>query len=142
MPLTHHISPLLRRFVKTNLPVCVAFLCIILLLFVGSFYSTNFLSPDYLLLQLKVAAFLGVIATGSMLIILLGQIDLSVPWLLTLGAMMASAAAAYGPIGEALAIPFGISCGVVMGLISGLGVAYLRIPAMIVTLAVNVIAKG
>ena len=46
----------------------------------GSLYSRSFLSPEYLLQQLKVASFLGVIATGMMLVILLGQIDLSVPW--------------------------------------------------------------
>ena len=40
----------------------------------------SFLSPEYLLQQLKVASFLGVIATGMMIVILLGQIDLSVPW--------------------------------------------------------------
>ena len=79
--------PLSRRI---NLPVVTAFGCIVLLLAVGSLYSPNFLSPEYLLLQLKVGAFLGIIATGMMLVILLGQIDLSVPWTVTLGAMSAS----------------------------------------------------
>lgn len=127
---------------RMNLPIVISFACIILLLLVGSLYSENFLSPEYLIQQLKVASFLGVIATGMMLIILMGQIDLSVPWLLTTGAMMASAATAYGPVGEFLAIPFGIFCGFAMGMVSGAGVAYLRIPAMIVTLAMNVIAQG
>ena len=77
-----------------------------------------------------------------MLVILLGQIDLSVPWTVTAGAMMASAAAAYGPAGNVLAIPFGVLCGVAIGLVNGLGVAYLRIPSMIVTLAVNAVAQG
>jgi ribose transport system permease protein len=87
---------------RLNLPVVIAFGCIVLLLVVGSIYSSNFLSPEYLLQQLKVGAFLGVIATGMMLVILLGQIDLSVPWTITMGAMMASAATAYGPAGEIL----------------------------------------
>jgi ribose transport system permease protein len=113
---------------RIDLPVVTAFGCIILLLLVGSLYSPNFLSPEYLLQQLKVGSFLGVIATGMMLVILLGQIDLSVPWAVTLGAMMASAATAYGPAGELLAIPFGVVCGVLLGLVNGVGVAYLRIP--------------
>ena len=54
----------------------IAFACIVALLLVGSLYSRNFLSPEYLLQQLKVASFLGVIATGMMIVILLGQIDL------------------------------------------------------------------
>ena len=127
---------------RLNVPVVTAFGCIILLLVVGSIYSTNFLSPEYLLQQLKVGAFLGIIATGMMLVILLGQIDLSVPWTITVGAMMASAATAYGPMGEVAAIPFGILCGLAIGLLNGVAVAYLRIPSMIITLAVNAVAQG
>jgi len=127
---------------RIDVPVATAFGCILLLLVLGSFYSSNFLSPQYLLQQLKVGAFLGIIATGMMLVILLGQIDLSVPWTVTLGAMMASAAAAHGAVGEALAIPVGIFCGLLIGVVNGVGVAYLRIPSMIITLAVNAVAQG
>jgi len=122
--------------------VATAFGCIIVLLLLGSLYSTEFLSPAYLLQQLKVASFLGVIATGMMVVILLGQIDLSVPWVVAVGGMMACAAAAHGETGMILAIPFGILCGVVLGFINGIGVAYLRIPSMIITLAVNAVAQG
>jgi ribose transport system permease protein len=41
-----------------------------------------------------------------------------------------------------LAIPFGVLCGALFGMINGFGVAYLRIPSMIVTLATNVVAQG
>src|SRR5690606_21099589 len=127
---------------RIDLPVSTAFGCIILLLLIGSLYSPNFLSPEYLLQQLKVGAFLGIIATGMMLVILLGQIDLSVPWTVTMGAMMASAATQFGPMGEVMAIPFGVFTGLLIGLVNGIGVAYLRIPSMIITLAVNAVAQG
>jgi ribose transport system permease protein len=130
---------LLRR---VDPAIATAFGCIVLLLLIGSLYSSNFLSPEYLLQQLKVASFLGIIATGMMIVVLMGQIDLSVPWVVTVGAMMSAAAASYGVVGETLAIPFGILCGVALGLVSGFGVAYLRIPSMIVTLAVNAVAQG
>jgi ribose transport system permease protein len=131
------------KFLKRADPAVVtAFACILILLFLGSLYSSSFLSPAYLLQQLKVASFLGVIATGMMLVILLGHIDLSVPWAVAMGAMMACAAAAYGPVGVALAVPFGVLCGMAIGLVNGIGVAYLRIPAMIVTLATNAVAQG
>jgi len=122
--------------------VATAFACIVLLLLLGSLYSREFLSPAYLLQQLKVASFLGVIATGMMVVILLGQIDLSVPWVVAAGGMMACAATAYGQWGTILAIPFGLLCGVALGLVNGIGVAYLRIPSMIITLAVNAVAQG
>ncbi len=129
----------MRRF---DPAVTTAFACILLLLFVGAMYSSNFLSPEYLLQQLKVASFLGVIATGMMLVVLLGQIDLSVPWVVTVGAMMSCALAGYGETGAILAVPFGIFCGVLIGLVNGFGVAYLRIPSMIITLATNAVAQG
>jgi ribose transport system permease protein len=140
-------SPMRQIPVPTRLrgvdpAVAIAFGCIILLLLGGSLYSANFLSPDYLLQQLKVASFLGVIATGMMAVILLGQIDLSVPWVVTTGAMMACAATAYGTTGAVLAIPFGILCGAAIGFVNGIAVAYLRIPSMIITLATNAVAQG
>jgi ribose transport system permease protein len=77
-----------------------------------------------------------------MLTILLGQIDLSLPWLLTTGAMMSCAMASFGLAGAIFAVPFGVLCGVAIGIANGFGVAYLRIPAMIVTLATNAVAQG
>jgi ribose transport system permease protein len=134
-----HVPTFVRRL---DPAVATAFACIVVLLFLGSLYSTQFLSADYLLQQLKVASFLGVMATGMMLVILLGQIDLSLPWVVAMGGMMASAATAYGPVGQALAIPFGLACGILLGFVNGIGVAYLRIPSMIITLAVNAVARG
>jgi len=122
--------------------VLAAFGCIIALLFVGSLYSANFLSPDYLLQQLQVASFLGIIAAGLMLVILLGQIDLSIPWVVTIGGMMSTATAGWGQAGTTLAIPLGIVCGLCVGLVNGVGVAYLRVPSMIFTLGTNAIAQG
>lgn len=126
-----------------HLPVLAAAACTVALLLVGSLYSSNFLSADYLLLQLQIAAFLGVVATGAMLVILLGGIDLSVPWLVTVGGVMSAAAAGWwGAAGAAVAIPFGIACGALLGLVNGIGVAYLRVPSMIFTLGINAVAQG
>lgn len=129
----------MKRFDPAVLTACG---CIVVLLLVGSLYSRSFLSPGYLLQQLQVGAFLAVIATGMMLVILLGQIDLSVPWAVAVGGMMSTAAAAYGPAGAALAIPFGVLCGLALGLVNGCGVAYLRVPSMIFTLGVDAVAQG
>jgi len=137
--MTMRLPAALRR---VDPAVATAFGCILVLLFLGSLYTREFLSPAYLLQQLKVASFLGVIATGMMVVILLGQIDLSVPWVVAVGGMMACAATAHGLWGTILAIPFGLLCGVVLGLVNGFGVAYLRIPSMIITLAVNAVAQG
>lgn len=133
----------LRLRDSRHLPVIAGAICTLVLLLVGSLYSSNFLSPDYLLLQLQIASFLGIIATGAMLVILLGGIDLSVPWVVTVGGMMSAAAAGWwGGAGAAIAIPFGILCGALFGLVNGIGVAYLRVPSMIFTLGINAVAQG
>ena len=133
----------LRLRQSGQLPVLAAAACTLVLLLVGSLYSSNFLSADYLLLQLQIAAFLGIIATGAMIVILLGGIDLSVPWVVTVGGIMSAAAAGWwGPTGQAIAIPFGIFCGALFGLANGVGVAYLRVPSMIFTLGINAVAQG
>ena len=131
--------PARRRF---DPAVATAFGCIAALLLVGSLYSTRFLSPDYLLQQLQVGSFLALVATGLMVVVLLGQIDLSVPWIVTVGGMMGTAAAGHGAWGSALAIPFGVLCGVGFGLVNGIGVAYLRVPSMIFTLGIDAVAQG
>lgn len=122
----------------------IAFGCIVLLLVLGGLYDPNFLSSDYLLQQLLTASFLGVIATGMMLIILLGHIDLSIPWTISIGGMMATGAGGIlgASLGVTFAIPFAILCGVAVGLVNGVGVAYLRAPSMIFTLGTNAVAQG
>ncbi|WP_407048522.1 ABC transporter permease [Methyloraptor flagellatus] len=131
--------PLSRRI---DPAIATAYGCIVAMILIGALYSPNFLAPAYLLQQLKVAAFLGVIASGMMLVILIGHIDLSVPWVLTTGAMMASAMSSYGPVGAAFAIPAGLLCGAAFGLLNGFIVGYMRVPSMIVTMAVNAVAQG
>jgi ribose transport system permease protein len=77
-----------------------------------------------------------------MLVVLLGHIDLSIPWVVTIGGMMSTAAAGHGEPISSLAIPFAVACGLGVGIINGIGVAYLRVPSMIFTLATNTVAQG
>jgi len=125
---------------RVDKPVAIAFGFTIVLLLGGSLYSSSFLSANYLLQQLQVAAFLGLISSGVMMVILLGHIDLSIPWLVTVGGMMSTAAAGWW--GPEWAIPFGVFCGMIFGTINGLGVAILRVPSMIFTLGINAVAQG
>jgi ribose transport system permease protein len=115
---------------------------IVTILLIGSYYLPSFLSPGYLLLQLRIAAFLGIVAAGQMLVILLGEIDLSVPWTMTVAAMTATTFAGMGEPWVGLAIPLGLAVGGLVGLFNGIGVAYFRLPSMILTLATNAVLLG
>lgn len=123
-------------------PVVIAALFVLVILAIGTAYTLTtqgaapLLSPNYLLQQLQTGAFLGIVAAGMMMVILLGHIDLSVPWTLTAAAMMATT------VGGDLALPTGLAVGMAVGLVNGLGVAYLRIPSMIFTLGVDSVMRG
>lgn len=131
-----------RWMTAQNKPIVIASGFIVVILAIGTAYTlvtqgtATLLSPTYMLQQLQVGSFLGIVAAGMMLVILLGHIDLSVPWTVAAAAMMATA------VGGPAAIPVGLSVGLAVGLVNGLGVAYLRIPSMIFTLGVNAVMRG
>ena len=122
--------------------VLVALGGIVVILLIGSHYLPAFLSPGYLLLQLRIAAFLGIVSAGQMVVILLGHIDLSIPWTMTVAAMTATTLAGLGGPWVDLAIPLALAVGVAVGLFNGVGVAYLRLPSMILTLGTNAVLLG
>ena len=132
----------LPRLKPDDLPIVISAGFVLVILALGSIYTVAtlgtmpLLSPNYLLTQLQTGAFLGIVAAGMMMVILLGHIDLSVPWTMTAAAMMATT------VGGDLAIPTGLAVGLLVGLFNGFGVAYLRIPSMIFTLGVNAVAQG
>ncbi|MBL4726424.1 MAG: ABC transporter permease [Rhizobiaceae bacterium] len=133
---------LIPTLTPENKPIVIASVFILAILAVGTAYTLStqgtapLLSPNYLLQQLQTGSFLGIAAAGMMVVILLGHIDLSIPWTLTAAAMMATT------VGGDLAIPTGIAVGAAIGLFNGFGVAYLRIPSMIFTLGVDSVVRG
>ena len=116
---------------------------VVLLIIGGSFFFPQVLSAEYLTQQLQIAAFLGLLATGATIVILLGHIDLSVPWVLTGAAILSTALVGSGsPVLSAIAVPAALAFGALIGIINGIGVAILRIPSMVWTLAVNSMLLG
>lgn len=136
------IAPRSLHLGPDDKPVVFAAGFVVLILLVGTGYTlytqgnAPLLQPQYLLQQLQVGSFLGIVAAGLMVVILLGHIDLSVPWTLTAAAMMATA------VGGPWAISAGIGVGLLVGIANGLGVAYLRVPSMIFTLGMNAVMRG
>jgi ribose transport system permease protein len=130
------------RLKPDDMPIVIAAGFVVVILLAGTVYtsltlgSAPLLAPNYLLTQLQTGSFLGIVAAGMMVVILLGHIDLSVPWTMTAAAMMATT------VGGDLAIPVGLGIGLAVGLVNGLGVAWLRIPSMIFTLGVDSVMRG
>jgi len=127
---------------RIDKPILIGLVFIVIILAAGTSYTiatqgtATFISPNYLMQQLHFGAFLGMTAAGMMMVILLGHIDLSVPWTLTTSAMVASA------IGGMEGNVAGLLVGLTVGLVNGIGVAVLRVPSMIFTLGVNTVLLG
>ena len=129
---------------RADRPVAIALGFVVVLILAGSAWFPQVLTANYLLQQLQIASFLGVIASGAMLVILLGHIDLSIPWTFTGAAILATALAGVdgnGPYAFA-SVPAGLAFGALVGLVNGLGVAYMRAPSMIWTLGMNALILG
>lgn len=136
-------GPLKREAWTIDRSVLLVIVACVAVVIGAEIVSPGVLSLGYLLQQLQIASIVGVLATGAMLVILLGQIDLSVPLTITSAAILATSLAGSGNAAlEALAIPAGLICGLAIGAVNGLGVAIFRIPAMVWTLAVNAMLLG
>jgi len=95
----------------------------------GTFLSSGNLSN--LMLQTSVT---GILAVGMLMLIVAGQIDLSVGSVLALAGGVSAIALTNWGYGLVPAILMAIAVGVVIGIIHGILVAYGKIPAFIVTL--------
>lgn len=95
----------------------------------GTFLSSGNLSN--LMLQTSVT---GILAVGMLMLIVAGQIDLSVGSVLALAGGVAAIALTNWGYGLVPAILMAIAVGVVIGIVHGILVAYGKIPAFIVTL--------
>jgi ribose transport system permease protein len=120
-------------------PALISLIGTVFVFVAGGIVFPQVFSLNYLRQQLQVASFLGIAATGAMLVILIGGIDLSLPWVLTAAAIISSALSGRGAL---ISIGAGLLVGLVAGLTNGLGAAILRIPSIIWSLAVNFIFLG
>jgi ribose/xylose/arabinose/galactoside ABC-type transport system permease subunit len=131
--LTHRAIP----FAKQQLGIVMALL---LLLIISSFLSSRFLSLPNLLNVLRQVAIVGILAIGQTFVILTAGIDLSV------GAILGLCVVLFADILQtqslAIAIPVGLLSGGLMGIFNGLGIAYARIPAFIMTLGMLTFWRG
>ena len=88
------------------------------------------------------ACFVGLVAAGQTFVILIGGIDLSVPWVLNASAIV-MVVSALGHDARALpAVLLTLALGAAIGAANGIGIAILGLPAVVMTLAMNGIVEG
>jgi len=127
---------------KRILPIVMVYAMMVVLAIVANIINPGFLSGDNVYSIFKQIAFLGIACIGQTLVILTGGIDLSLRYMILFSNVLA-AQMINGQ--EANTLPtflFIIVVCIVVGLINGAGVYFLKIPAMIMTLATGTALYG
>jgi ribose transport system permease protein len=114
----------------------------VLLIVVVLVIAPSTLSPTSFSAMLPMVSFLAIAAMGQMLVVMTGGIDLSIPNVMTLAAMImvGVGAGSDDKLIPAIAIALGVS--MLIGLANGFLVGVLRLNALIVTLAVSQVVRG
>ncbi len=118
------------------------YVAVVILIALGAVIASGFASFDHLLLILNLAAFLGLVAIGQTIVILSGGIDLSVSAVVTITGVVSATIMAGSNDHLVLAIIISCAVGAVIGLANGVGVAYLKINPLVMTLGSMTIVQG
>ena len=125
-------------------PITVAITLIIILLFLGNFISPGFASPNQIISLLIVASLLGIISAGQNLVILGGRegIDLSVGGVVSIAAVVAGNVMDGSNAAILPAVVVTLFVGGFIGLINGIGVTFIKIPPLVMTLGMLGVLQG
>ncbi|HVO69286.1 MAG TPA: ABC transporter permease [Aggregatilineaceae bacterium] len=122
----------LGRWLTRSLTQYTIHWLLVMAVIILSLANSNFRQPANLLSVLRQASFLGIGASGMTLLIINGAFDLSVAGMLGLcGVILAKLLPS---VGIAPVIMIALALGIVLGVVNGLVVTKLRIPAFIATL--------
>lgn len=121
--------------------VTLSYALLIVLFIIAALINPNYASWANIRNLLQVGAFIGVIAIGQTLVIIAGQIDLSVPWNLTFTAILMATLVSQGH-GATSAIIVALVVGTLVGMFNAIGTAVFRVHSLVWTLGVNVLLEG
>jgi ribose transport system permease protein len=138
-------SPSLIRRASQRLldnPGMIIWIALLLLLVLSLIVAPSFMDPTHLLNVTRQAAGLGIVAIGQTIVLLTGGLDLSVGMIITLVDVVA-ATMLNGK--DTLLLPvmlLAVAIGMGVGLVNGLLITKLRMPAFVVTLGMYGILRG
>lgn len=131
-----------RPSFERNRAILFAYALVIVLAILGELIAGGFLAVSHVDQLLIEASFIAFVALGQSFVILSGGIDLSIPWVLNASAVLLSIWA-NGSNGKTIWLfPLLLAGGAVVGLVNGVGVMFLRIPPIIMTLGMSSMVEG
>lgn len=122
-------------------PETITVLLAAIALLIGGYFAPNLLDVTYLLGKTGPSIPIGILALSMTLVIVAGQIDLSVASGTVLCAVVAGLAYQAGA-GMGVVIPLALVTGLALGAINGVLVGYLKLPALVVTLGTLALYRG
>jgi ribose transport system permease protein len=122
--------------------ILYAWIAAVLLFAVGAAVRPGFASMDSIASVLVVASFVGLVAAGQTFVVLIGGIDLSVPWILNAAAILMVTSSLGQNSRAAVGMVLTLGMGALVGAANGIGVAVFGVPAVVMTLAMNGIMEG
>ena len=120
----------------------LAYVAILVLFIIGGIYRPSFVYPNNIGQLLLLASFVGIVAAGQTFIILIGGIDLSVPWVLNAMAVLLTTTSLGLDSRAWWAVPLVLLIGVIIGGVNGLGIVLFEIPPVVMTLGMNGMMQG
>lgn len=127
-------------WIKKIPPVYPVFLIIFIIL--GFLNPVKYQSMNGLMTFLRTASPLAVLAIGEMFVLAIGGFDLTVGAIVTFVVLVSSKLLANDPANALPAILTMLGIGMVIGLVNGLVVSYLKIPSFITTLGMMLLVRG
>ena len=132
----------IKAIIKKNQGVVFCYL-IALVLFAGfSVYMPGFARLSHIRTVFLESALIGIVALGQTLVVITGGIDLSVAWMMTIGAYMVSNLVNSSNANLVWGIPLMLVVTFGLGAINGFCISCLRVPAIVMTLGMNNILQG
>jgi ribose transport system permease protein len=126
---------------RRQTPILFAWGLMLLLFIVVSIFQPGFRSNNNIRSIIDQSMILGVVGLGQTLVIICRGIDLSVPAMMGVAGVVLTRHGQSG--GDVLAaIVVIVPIAIVLGLVNGLSVAFLRAPSIVVTLATNTLVLG
>lgn len=141
-PLTGRLEELRDRVRAGQLRWLGGVWALVLIWVVFRIVSPAFLTPDNLVALTLQSASLGFLALGVVLVMMIGQIDLSVGAVSGLASAMVAVGFMQTGLPLWLAVLAAIGCGAAIGLVYGLVSAYLGLPSFVLTLAGLLVVLG
>jgi ribose transport system permease protein len=128
------------EWIKKIPPVYPVFLVIFIVL--GFLNPVKYQSMNGIMTFLRTAAPLALLAIGEMFVLAIGGFDLTVGAIVTFVVLVSSKLLANNPANALPDIMIMLAIGILIGLVNGLIVSYLKVPSFITTLGMMLLVRG